>query len=407
MHFLWKFLKWAAIAVGGLVVLVVAFVGAFYLHDPLYAQRLLALRKPATVTDVDRYSPLEAVPGTERNDLEPVAAGSATISPEALAEATSYADETKSVALLVWRDGALELEKYWPGYGPDTRTDTASMHKTVLGLLTGAAIADGHIPSVDEPAARWLTEWQDEAHKRIKVRDLLQMSSGLELLPFSMNPLSRSSRSYLGTDLTGLALSLAAAEPPGQVFEYANMNSQLLGTIVQRASGKRYAQYLSERLWSRLGAGTAYLWLDRPDGMPHTFCCLQTTARGWLRIGLLLLNEGRVGDDQVVPAEWVRAMTTPAATNPNFGYQVWLGSPEGGVRRYSSKSVAVAHHSEPYVAPDVVFIDGFGGQRVYVVPSQRLVIVRTGQSAMNWDDARLPNAILKGLKPLPGQGETP
>nr|MBP6514806.1 hypothetical protein [Steroidobacteraceae bacterium] len=140
---------------------------------------------------------------------------------------------------------------------------------------------------------------------------------------------------------------------------------------------------------------------------PHIFCCLQTTARGWLRIGLLLLNEGRVGDDQVVPAEWVRAMTTPAATNPNFGYQVWLGSPEGGVRRYSSKSVAVAHHSEPYVAPDVVFIDGFGGQRVYVVPSQRLVIVRTGQSAMNWDDARLPNAILKGLKPLPGQGETP
>jgi len=279
------------------------------------------------------------------------------------------------------------------------------MHKTVLGLLTGAAIADGLIPSVDEPAARWLTEWKDEAHGKIRVRDLLQMSSGLELIPFSPNPLSRSTRSYLGTDLTSLALSLEVAEAPGKVFEYANMNSQLLGTVVQRASGKRYAQYLSERLWSRLGAPTAYVWLDDADGMPHTFCCLQTTARGWLRVGLLLLNEGRVGDDQVVPAEWVREMTTPASTNANFGYQVWLGSPPGTERRYSSRSVAKAHHGEPYLAPDVIFSDGFGGQRVYVVPSQRLVIVRTGKTSMTWDDARLPNAILRGLKPLQAQGE--
>jgi CubicO group peptidase (beta-lactamase class C family) len=116
---------------------------------------------------------------------------------------------------------------------------------------------------------------------------------------------------------------------------------------------------------------------------------------------MLILNEGRVGADQVIPADWVRAMTTPAPTNPNFGYQVWLGSPVGGERHYSSRSVAVARHSEPYLAPDVIFSDGFGGQRVYVVPSQRLVIVRTGQSVMEWDDARLPNAILRGLKALP------
>jgi CubicO group peptidase (beta-lactamase class C family) len=132
--------------------------------------------------------------------------------------------------------------------------------------------------------------------------------------------------------------------------------------------------------------------------MARTFCCLQTTARGWLQVGRLILSRGRAPDGEpVVPEQWVIDATTPAATNPNYGYQLWLGSPAGKERRYSRTSVAVAKHSEPFLAPDVVFLDGWGGQRVYVVPSHELVIVRTGRPQTEWDDARLVNVILRGL----------
>jgi CubicO group peptidase (beta-lactamase class C family) len=82
--------------------------------------------------------------------------------------------------------------------------------------------------------------------------------------------------------------------------------------------------------------------------------------------------------------------------NPNYGMQVWLGSPAGGVRTYNRQSTLVALHSEPYLVDDVVFLDGVGGQRVYVIPSAELVIVRIGKSQMDWDDAVLPNALLRG-----------
>ena len=102
----------------------------------------------------------------------------------------------------------------------------------------------------------------------------------------------------------------------------------------------------------------------------------------------------------MVPAEWISAMTTPAVTNPNYGLQIWLGSPPGKERKYNDKSVK-AFHSEPFVAKDMIYIDGFGGQRVYMVPSQELIVVRTGEALLDWDDAIIPNAILRGVRPAP------
>jgi CubicO group peptidase (beta-lactamase class C family) len=139
--------------------------------------------------------------------------------------------------------------------------------------------------------------------------------------------------------------------------------------------------------------------------MPRTFCCIYTTARGWLQIGRLILDQGRIGADQVLPADWIKAMTTPSANNPNYGYQTWLGSPPGTERKYNDKTIK-AYHSEPFAAPDMIYIDGFGGQRVYIVPSQDLIVIRTGKAQTKWDDALLPNAILRGLLPQPAIANT-
>jgi CubicO group peptidase (beta-lactamase class C family) len=371
----------------------------YYFRDPAVMRRLFAGPGMGVVTETQKNAPQEAVPGIERDDVAVAAPDG--IAAEALAAAEAYGTQTNSVALLVYHRGALRYEKYWPGFGRDSVTDPFSAHKTVMGLLVGAAVADGYIGSIDEPAAKYLTEWAGDDRQTITIRQLLQMSSGLDTPRFgTWTGLSVT----LGSHLERTVLGLPLVKPPGTDFQYSNASSQLVGVILERATGKRYAQYLSERLWSRLGAPTAHVWLDREGGLARTFCCIYTTARGWLRVGRLILEQGRVGDQQVVPAEWIREMTTPAPTNPNYGLQIWLGSPPGQQRRYNDKTVK-AFHSEPFATEDMIYIDGFGGQRVYIVPSQQLIIVRTGEALMDFDDARIPNAILRGLRPTEGGGE--
>lgn len=321
-----------------------------------------------------------------------------TIDPAAIARAESYAQATDSIAFLVYHRGAIRYEKYFPGYGPDVRTDSFSGHKTVMALLFGAAVADGFVNSVDEPAAKYLAEFATDARKDIRIRDLLQMASGLEVPRF---PGLTSIRLISGSDIARTALSLPLEKPPATYFQYSNVNAELLGIIIQRASHQRYADYLSQRLWSRIGAPPAAVWLDHAGGMPRTFCCIYTTARAWLQVGQLILGNGRIGDDQIVPAAWITAMTTPSPNNANYGYQVWLGSPPGTGRKYNDKTIK-AYHSEPFAATDMIYIDGFGGQRVYIVPSQQLIIIRTGRAQTTWDDAVIPNAILRGLHPQQG-----
>lgn len=392
-----KGLAWLVGIVVGLSVVVLA---VAWFADPAVPRNMLFGAGPSEVTKTQLSKPQEVVAGAERDDI---ATGPAdTIEPAALAAAEAYADKTGTVSLLVWHRGALRYEKYWPGFDRNTRTDPFSAHKTVMGLLVGAAIADGYIKSVDEPAATYLPEWRGDARSKIRIRDLLQMSSGLELPVFGT---WRGLRITFGSDLSASVLSLKAEKPPGTDFQYSNANAQLVGLVLQNAIGKqRYAQYLSERLWKRIGAPDAAVWLDHEGGTPRTFCCIYTTARAWLQVGRLIMDGGRSGGEQVIPEEWIRAMATPAATNPNYGYQLWLGSPPGKERKYNDKTVK-AFHSEPYVAADIRYIDGFGGQRVYMIPSQDLIIVRMGKANFDWDDAIIPNAVLRGIvAPAAGTG---
>lgn len=390
------FFKGVGLFVAGLLTVVAGLIVAMWIADPTVPRNIFFGQPVTAPAAIERSQPQERVPGAPRDDL-PV--GPSTLDPVIFAQAEQLASETDSVALLVWHRGALRYEKYWPGFDAATRTNPNSMHKTVLGLLVGAAIADGFIESVDVPASRWLTEWQGDARKDITIRDLLTMSSGLEVPIFGT---WKSARILFGADLPRGVLDLPAEHPHASEYQYSNANSQLLAIILERATGRRYADYLSQRLWQPLGAADAAVWLDREGGMPRSFCCLFASARDWLRVGRLILDRGRVGDSQLVPAEWIAAMTTPSRLNPNFGFQIWLGSPSGTERKYNDYTIK-AFHSGPFLAKDMVFIDGFGGQRVYIVPSEELIIVRTGVSQTDWDDARLANIVLRALRVSGGQ----
>jgi hypothetical protein len=350
---------------------------AVYVSDPWFWKRIATFPGTAALTDAAWYQPSEAVPGAAAVEFTVAAADRRSIDAAALDAALSYATQTQSLALLVWHGGALQLEQYWGGQDVNSTTDSGALHTTLLALLYGAAIEDGVIHSLDEPVATYLPEWRADAHARIRVRDLLQMSSGLEHWQASRNPWNRARRLLFGGHITPLVLGAPVRAEPGTQFEFNNADAELLGIALQRAAGKRYARYLSERLWSRLGTRPAAVWLDSAGGMARTFCCLQASARDWLAVGLLILNQGRVGSEQVVPAAWIAEMLQPSTANPHFGLETWLGDAR-------------------FLAPDVAILDG-GGQRVYIVPSRQLVIVRVGARRADWDEARLPNAILRGV----------
>jgi CubicO group peptidase (beta-lactamase class C family) len=349
------------------------------------------------VADVDWYEPREIVRGGRGAPIPVRAPAAATISSEALAAARTLAAQKDSYALIVWRDGAVELEHYWPGFTAASRFDTASMHKTVLALVVGAAVADGHIRSVEDPIGRYVKRLSP-AKAAIPLRALLEMASGIQTPAATPDPASPYWQATFGDDLRAAIDRFPTPEGPGRTFAYANANSQYLGWAIEGATRERYAAYLSRRLWRPLGAGDARVWLDRDGGAARASCCLQATARDWLRVGRLLLDEGKAGRRQLVPAEWVRRVTAGSHLNPNFGWHIWRGSPYARERGYGAGVSATIAASEPFAAEDVVLLDGSGGQRVYVVPSKRMVVVRIGAARRDWDDAALPNILIRGAR---------
>lgn len=390
-------MKWLKILGFGLMVLILLLViagSALYASDPWLWKRFATAFQAQDIANVDWRRPAEPVRGGTRV----LRAGEAdSISPEALQAALAFAEAKVSHALLIHHRGALVLERYWNGHGRESLFDTASMHKTVLGLLLGIAIDEGKLNSIDDPVGLHVSEWRDDPRGEITLRQLAGMSSGLKLKPFVPNPFAPGLRLMIGSDLEATALNLPGDEPPDRTFEYTNFNSQILGIALQRAVGMRYAEFLSSRLWQPLGAPDAAVWLDREDGMARTFCCLLATAQAWMKLGVLMLEQGRLDDRQIVPADWITEMTRPGALNPNFGLQIWLNAPASGRRRYNSASRLEIVHSEPFLADEVWFMDGMGGQRVYVVPSAELVIVRIGENHADWDDSVLPNTLLRGI----------
>lgn len=337
--------------------------------------------------------PTATVTGGPAPDLPVRPAAERTIPQAVLDQAAAFGEQEKSHALLIWHDGALDLEHYYPGHDANSVTPTQSMHKSVLAMLIGIAIQQGLIGSVDDPASKYVSEWAGDDRRSITIRQMLQQDSGIDfpgLVGFA--------RLTLGGNIAPIALDQKLLDPPGTRFDYNGINPEVLGILLQRVTGKPYADYLGENLWRYVSPDKAAVVLDsEAHRIPRTFCCLDTTARAWLRLGLLHLNGGRVGDRQVVPEAWMKEIETPSANNPNYGYFTWLGTTFEKERRYNHKSNTHANHSEPFAAPDVIYFDGFGGQRVYIVPSRKLVIVRTGALRPGWDDAVLPNLIIRAL----------
>jgi CubicO group peptidase (beta-lactamase class C family) len=214
-------------------------------------------------------------------------------------------------------------------------------------------------------------------------------------------------RTYLHPRFDELLISeFPLVAEPGSIYEYSQGVSDIVAIVLERATGRRYAEFISREVMQPLGARGGEVWVGRPGGMAHSGCCLQTPADTWLRLGILLLDDGIWRGKRLLPRGYVAEMRKPTLQNPYYGMGVFTHEPYIERRGFASPraiNVPGILHSEPYAAKDLFLFDGNGSQVVYMVPSQRLVIVRTGNARpkkpglSEWDNTFIPNTVLRAI----------
>jgi len=385
----------------GLISLLALAVGWLYFSDAPLLNRYLTFFAPEDLTYAG-LQPRERVIGDGSYELPVADTGTETINADALDAMERFADAQGSHALIVIHQGVVQTEWYKEGWDRNRLTQSQSMHKSVLPVLIQAAIEDGDIGAVEDPIGLYITEWQDDPRGDITIEQMLWMSSGLYEYPFSVNPFTDAFQWLFASDTLPVLLRTPLDWESGTKFNYNNVNSELLGLIIERATGTRYRAYLQQKLWGPMGAQGAELWVDQEGGKLHTSCCLLAPAMDWARFGMMLLGEGQVNDRRIVNAEFVRRMVTPFTEFEWYGYQIWLGySRELNPR--ADKLAGGYQRTEPFLAEDTFYTSGYGAQRVYVVPSRELVIVRMGPASgrqpvkPDWDNTFLVNTAIRGM----------
>ncbi|HYW10568.1 MAG TPA: serine hydrolase [Longimicrobium sp.] len=274
--------------------------------------------------------------------------------------------------MLVWQDGEIVLERYVGSAGADRPTNIKSASKSVLSALVGIAIAEGHIRGIDQPISDFFPVYfaradVDPRKRQITVGNLLSMQSGLESTSFNEYGAWVQRPNWVNA-----ALAQPVVDAPGGRMLYSTGSTHLLSAIVTRATGRSTWQYANEKLAGPLGFRIRP-WQRDPQGIYFGGNDMYLTPRQMLAFGQLWLNGGRLGDRQIVPAEWVRESVRRRATSPFNGHGYGLGwwTRESGGR-------------------GVHFAWGYGGQYVFVVPELQMVAVFTSQSEGPRDRNHLP-----------------
>ncbi len=272
----------------------------------------------------------------------------------------------ESIAYLIIQNDSILFEEYWEGYGPDSYSNSFSAAKSIVSLLIGAAIDEGKIKSVDEPAYKYLPHLNEGKSKELTIRNLLTMSSGSNWDESYTSPLSMTTQAYYGNDLQALAEKMHVVDEPGKYFSYKSGDTQLLSLIVKKATGKALGDYASEKLWKPMGAEHDALWsLDKKDGLEKAYCCFNSNARDFARFGKLIINHGRYNGKQVISERYITEATTPARDLLDdegkpldfYGFQWWLVKLNG---KY------------------IPYMRGILGQYIFAIPEKNAIIVRLG-----------------------------
>jgi len=274
-------------------------------------------------------------------------------------------EDFQTVGFALVKDGKLLYEEYWDNYSDSSLTNVFSMAKTVTTILLGKAIEQGYIKGLDQPITDFLPEFLSDSLGRLAtIGDLSSMRSGFDWEESYYLPLNETAKAYYGEHIEKQLLKRHFSERPGGHFEYLSANTELLAIILKRATGKSLAQYLSDEFWKPMGMEGDALW-SLSGGIEKSFCCIYSNIRNFAKFGQLLLQKGNWNGVQLLDSAFVERMNTPCddAFLPDepkkYGYSIWIDN---------------TYH------PAFYGMIGLLGQRVLVVPSENLVIVRFGKS---------------------------
>jgi len=355
----------------------------------LFLKRLVLYPHISEITGVDYYTPRAWIhPNTNQAPDQKTPPRGANL--EAYREwVRSYLEKTNSKAILISKGGKLLVEEYASDFSRSSTFNSMSLFKTLISLMVGIGIDRGEITSLEEKVSTELSDFPYLKGSSATLQNYLEMASGLENLGSEWNPWSLLVQMHLGRDLVQALKKMREVEVPGSHYAYNNANSQILALFLKRRLKKPFFELFQEWVWDPLQGGDAFFWLDRVGGHSHVYCCFFARPLDWLRVGELLLRNGKLATGkQLVSKAWVQRMVKPSKTNPQYGLHIWLGNNRpDGIRTLKPKAL--------YRSLGLFYLDGRAKQRVYILPNEKTVIVRVGENANHWDDAELPNSWVK------------
>src|SRR5258706_1278163 len=274
----------------------------------------------------------------------------------------SLIQSTPTVAFLVIRSDTILYENYFGKYNAASPVASFSMSKSYVSALTGIAISEGFIKSENDFVTTYVPELKGKYFwDKVTIHHLLQMNSGVKFSESYYSPFSGAAAMYYGRSLRKQLSKIKMYSEPGKKFEYKSVNTQLLGLILERATGMTLSAYLEKKIWQPLGMEYDATWsTDRKNnGIEKAFCCINAVARDYARFGRLYLQEGNWNGKQIVPAEWVTQCTQP-------------DKEAGGVWFYNRQWWIPSETDCDFAAI------GHLGQYIYVNPAKNLIIIRLG-----------------------------
>ena len=303
-------------------------------------------------------------------------------------------------AVVVLKDGKVVAERYAPGIGVDTPLIGYSASKSVISSLVGVLVRQGRLDiHARAPVAAWAAP--DDPRHAITTDNLLRMTSGLAIAQTGsgFDPASR--MLFTERDMAGFAEAHPLARPIGSRWDYSDASTLIVSRIVRDAAGGDVQAFARRELFEPLGMKTAILTAVA-TGTPVGSTGILASARDWAKLGELYARDGAVGGQRILPEGWVDYSAT-STLGSSYGAGFWTNrGPDPDAR-------GRAHGGMPC---DMLFASGVLGQRVYIIPSADVVIVRFGVT-QKWPDfdiegdkrlvrevlAALPAARQAGVRP--------
>jgi CubicO group peptidase (beta-lactamase class C family) len=287
----------------------------------------------------------------------------------------------KTLGVAVVYDNVLIGEKYLDPYDDNTILHGWSQAKSIINALIGISVKEGKIDINSPPD---ILEWKNDERNEITIHHLLQATDGLH---FWENYFIRSEVTrmlYTSDDMYEFSISNRLDHSPGTVWNYSGGSTNILSGIIRHTIGDdtEYYAFPYTKLFHRIGMLHTLFETDGAGTFVGSSYCY-ASVRDWARFGLLYLNDGIFEGDTIFEEGWVDYSTQPApGSQGQYGAQIWLQKKDG---RY------------PDIPEDMFLIDGFQGQRIFVIPSKKLVVVRLGYSMKDFDMNEFLEEIISTL----------